>query len=205
MSNPWNQENEQQPPQPDWARWEAEHGHFPSPTPPLEPLKPVERPAPVDVETARHLWWGVAGLGMLNLVATLFVVYGQRAEFAQQLVDDVQAQDPSVPLSIDSAESYLTAALVVMVLIGVAFGTLFVYWVKKMRFGRLWARTLLTAIGTVTVVLAIPQLFGFGIDGGAMQVIMTVAGILQGVLAAGAIYLMHRKDANAYFVASRKP
>ncbi|MDJ0392090.1 hypothetical protein QMK17_01930 [Rhodococcus sp. G-MC3] len=205
MSNTWDSsdgqpENEQQPPQPNWARWEAEHG-FPVEPPPLEPK---HRPAPVDVETARHLWWGVAGLGMLNLVVTLFVVYGQKSDFAQQLVDDVRAQDSSVPLSLDAAESYLTAALVVMILIGAAFGALFVFWVKKMRFGRMWARTLLTMIGTVTVVLAIPQLFGLGVDGGALQVVMTVAGILQGVLAAGAIYLMHRKESNAYFLASRK-
>lgn len=196
MTNPWNPENESQPPQPDWARWEAEHG------PP--PLEPVRRPAPVDVETARHLWWGVALLGMINLVVTLFVVYGDKSVFAQQLVDDVEAQDASIALSVESAEGYLTAALVVMVLIGAGFGALFVFWVNKMRMGRMWARMLLTMIGTVTVVLSIPQLFGFGSNDGATAIVLGVVGILQGVLAAGAIYLMHRKESNEYFLASRK-
>ncbi|WP_072804430.1 hypothetical protein [Rhodococcoides yunnanense] len=196
MSNNWHPENESQPPQPDWARWEAEHG------PP--PLESVKRPAPVDIETARHLWWGVALLGMINLVVTLFVVYGDKSVFAQQLVDDVKAQDASIPLSVESAEGYLTAALVVMVLIGVGFGALFLFWVNKMRIGRMWARMLLTMIGTVTVVLTVPQLFGFGSNDGAQAIVLGVAGILQGVLAAGAIYLMHRKESNEYFLASRK-
>lgn len=201
MSNNWNPENEQQPPQPDWQRWEAEHGptsvEFPPPGPP--PRAPDERPAPVDIETARHLWWVVAGLGLLSLLLTLIVVNGEREVFAQQLVDDVKAQDPTLPLTVDSAQGYLTAALVVMALLGIGFAALFVYWVKKMRMGKVWARAVLTMIGTVTVVLALPQLFGFGVDGGAVQIVMSVAGILQGVVAAGAVYLMHRKESNAYF------
>lgn len=201
MSNPWHPENGQQPPEPDWARWEAEHGGAPFERPPVEP---PARPAPVDVETARHLWWGVAGLGLATLLMTLIVVYGDRTTFAQQLVDDVKAQDASIPLTLDSAVSYLTVALVFMMIVGAGFAALFVFWVKKMRLGKLWARTVLTMIGTVIVVLALPQLFGLGIDGGAMQILMSVAGILQGVLAAGAIVLMHRKDAGAYFMASRK-
>ncbi|MGA9871680.1 MAG: hypothetical protein WBQ44_11135 [Rhodococcus sp. (in: high G+C Gram-positive bacteria)] len=201
MTNPWHPENEQQPPNPDWARWEAEHGfaNFEAP-----PVAPPERPAPVDVETARHLWWGVAALGLLGLLLTLLLVNGERTAFAQQLVDDVKAQDQSIPLTLDSAESYLTAALVVMALLGTGFVALFLRVVGKMRLGRMWARTVLTMIGTVVVVMALPQLFGFGIDGGALQVIMSVAGIGQGVLAAGAIYLMHRKESNGYFLGTRK-
>lgn len=196
MSNNWHPENEQQPPHPDWERWEAEHG------PP--PLQQVERPAPVDVETARHLLWGVTGLGLLSLLMTLIMVNGERSVFAQQLVDDIKVQDPSLPLTLESAETYLTVALVMMALFGIGFAALFTYWVEKMRMGRLWARALLTMIGTVTVVLALPQLFGFGVDGGALQIVMSVVSILQGVLAAGAIYLLHRKESNAYFLASRK-
>lgn len=196
MSNNWHPENEQQPPHPDWERWEAEHG------PP--PLQQVERPAPVDVETARHLLWGVTGLGLLSLLMTLIMVNGERSVFAQQLVDDIKVQDPSLPLTLESAETYLTVALVMMALVGIGFAALFTYWVEKMRMGRLWARALLTMIGTVTVVLALPQLFGFGVDGGALQIVMSVVSILQGVLAAGAIYLLHRKESNAYFLASRK-
>lgn len=201
MTNNWHPENEQQPPQPDWARWEAEHGAASFGNTPLP--DPAPRPAPVDVETARHLWWGVAGLGMLTLLMTLVAVFGNKTAFAQQLVDDVTAQDASIPLTLDAAETYMTVALVFMMFTGAAFTALVVYWVGKMRLGRLWARTVLTMIGTVTVVLAVPQLFGFGVDGGALQVVMSVAGILHGVLAAGAIYLMHRKESNEYFLASR--
>lgn len=200
MSNNWNPEDDKHPPQPDWQRWEAEHGSTGFDFPPQEP---AVRPAPVDVETARHLWWAVMGLGLLSLLLTLVMVNGERSVFAEQLVEDVKLQDPTLPLTLESAEGYLTAALVVMALVGVGFAALTLYWVKKMRLGRLWARTVLTIIGTITVVLALPQLFGFGVDGGALQIVMSVAGILQGVVAAGAIYLMHRKESNAYFVGSR--
>nr|WP_240931057.1 hypothetical protein [Rhodococcus sp. B10] len=168
-------------------------------------MEPKPRPAPVDVETARHLWWGVALLGTINLLATLVVVYGERSVFAQQLVDDIKAQDASIPLTLDTAENYLIAALVVMVLIAAGFAALFLYWVNKMRTGRMWARMVLTMIGTATVVLTVPQLFGFGANDGAMAIVLGVAGILQGVLAAGAIYLMHRRESNEYFLASRTP
>ncbi len=194
MSNP------EQPgrPQPDWQRWEAEHGaHTYGDRSFDKPLS--ERPAPVDVETARHLWWGVASLGLLGLLLMLFLVNGQKSTFAQQLIDDVRVQDPSLPLTLDTAESYLTGALVVMGMLGVGFAALFLYWVEKMRHGRLWARMVLTMIGTITVVLALPQLFALGIDGGALSIVSGVAAILQGVLAAGAIYLMHRKESNEYF------
>ncbi|MFC8179846.1 MULTISPECIES: hypothetical protein [Nocardiaceae] len=196
----------QRPPEPDWARWEAEHGPVGfDATPPQQPERPAARSsAPLDIETSRHLWWGVTALGLISLILTLMMVNSDRTPFAQQLVDDVARQDPSLPLTLESAESYLTGALVLMAVIGIAFAGLFLYWVNKMRLGRLWARTVLTVIGTVTVVLAVPQLFAFGVDGGAMQILMSVAGILQGVLAGGAVYLMHRKDSQAYFLAARK-
>lgn len=216
--------------QPDWQRWEAEHG-FPragsdyadsgradfgdgsvrpgdpgQPGPGFGPnlTKPTaERPAPVDVETARHLWWGVALIGLINAFLTLTTVFGSRGEFAQTLVDDVRAQNSEMELTIDSAQSYLTAALVVTMVIIVGFGALFVYWVSKMRAGKMWARMLLTMIGSLTVFLAIPDLFGLVSADGALPVVMTVLGIGQGVLAAGAIVLMHRRESNEYFARSR--
>ncbi|MCZ4274874.1 hypothetical protein [Rhodococcoides yunnanense] len=201
MSNPGQPGNEHQP---DWQRWEAEHSAHAFGKPAFD-APPPPRPAPVDVETARHLWWGVAGLGVMSLVLTLLAVSGARSVFAQQLIDDVRAQDASLSLTLETAEGYLIGALVVMFILGVGFAALFVYWVEKMRHGRMWARTVLTMIGTVTVVMALPQLFAFGVDGGAVSVLAGVAAILQGVLAAGAIYLMHRKESNKYFVASRTP
>lgn len=206
MTDPSQSDSDSPRPQPDWERWEAEHGplSFEVPSFDVTPLESVRRPAPVDVETSRHLWWGVALLGMLELLMTLVVVYGDKAIFAQQLVDDVAVQQPSVPLTVESAESYLTAALVFMVFLGVGFGALFLFWVNKMRLGRMWARMVLTMIGTVTVVLALPQLFGLGSADGALSLSMAVASIAQGVLAAGAIYLMHRKESNEYFLASRR-
>lgn len=197
MSNPWQPGGEQGPPQPDWERWEQEHSSLP-------PLPSVQRPAPVDVETARHLWWGVSLIGFVNLLFTLWTVFGDKATYADQLVADVKAQDATVELTGDSAQTYLTVALVIMAVIGAGFGVLFLFWVNRMRSGKLWSRLLLTVIGTVTIVLALPNLFALGGAGGAVALAMGALGILQGVLAAGAIFLMHRKESNEYFLASSR-
>lgn len=48
------------------------------------------------------------------------------------------------------------------------------------------------------------DLFAIASSTGAMNIVMSVLSIGQGVLAAGAIYLMHRKESNEYFLSSRK-
>lgn len=186
------------PPQPDWQRWEMEHG-FPQagPEPP-----PTPRPAPVDVETARHLWWGVALIGALSALFSVWTLFGAREEFAQSLLDDLAAQDAAADMTVESTQSMVTVMLVVTVFVVLGFGALFLFWVKRMRAGKMWARMLLTIIGSFTVFTMILELFAIASSAGAMNIVMSVLGIGQGVLAAGAIYLMHRRESNEYFVAS---
>ncbi|MGV8874119.1 MAG: hypothetical protein ACOH2Q_16415 [Rhodococcus sp. (in: high G+C Gram-positive bacteria)] len=188
------------PPQPDWQRWELEHG-FPQSMPDPEP---VERPAPVDVETARHLWWGVVLIGAVSALYSLWTLFGARDEFAQSLLDDLAAQDAAADMTVESTQSMVTVMLVVTVFVVLGFGALFLFWVKRMRAGKMWARMLLTVIGSFTVFTTILDLFSLASSAGAMNIVMSVLSIGQGVLAAGAIYLMHRRESNEYFFASRK-
>jgi magnesium-transporting ATPase (P-type) len=188
------------PLQPDWQRWELEHG-FPQSGPELEP---AARPAPVDVETARHLWWGVALIGAISALYSVWTLFGARAEFAQSLLDDLAAQGAAADMTVESTQSMVTVMLVVTLFVVAGFGALFLFWVKRMRAGKMWARMLLTIIGSITVFTTILDLFAIASSTGAMNIVMSVLSIGQGVLAAGAILLMHRKESNEYFLSSRK-
>ncbi|OZC47309.1 hypothetical protein CH294_15055 [Rhodococcus sp. 14-2483-1-1] len=199
-NNPDSNTPNNPPSQPDWQRWELEHG-FPQSAPELEP---TPRPAPVDVETARHLWWGVALIGALSALYSVWTLFGAREEFAQSLLDELAAQDAAADMTVESTQSMVTVMLVVTIFVVIGFGALFLFWVKRMRAGKMWARMLLTVIGSFIVFTTILDLFAMASTAGAMNIVMGVIGIGQGVLAAGAIYLMHRRESNEYFVASRR-
>ncbi|MGF0312872.1 hypothetical protein [Rhodococcus sp. IEGM1428] len=199
-NNPDSNTPNNPPSQPDWQRWELEHG-FPQSGPELEP---TPRPAPVDVETARHLWWGVALIGALSALYSVWTLFGAREEFAQSLLDELAAQDAAADMTVESTQSMVTVMLVVTIFVVIGFGALFLFWVKRMRAGKMWARMLLTVIGSFIVFTTMLDLFAMASTAGAMNIVMGVIGIGQGVLAAGAIYLMHRRESNEYFVASRR-
>ena len=199
-NNPDSNTPNNPPSQPDWQRWELEHG-FPQSAPELEP---TPRPAPVDVETARHLWWGVALIGALSALYSVWTLFGAREEFAQSLLDELAAQDAAADMTVESTQSMVTVMLVVTIFVVIGFGALFLFCVNRMRAGKMWARMLLTVIGSFIVFTTILDLFAMASTAGAMNIVMGVIGIGQGVLAAGAIYLMHRRESNDYFVASRR-
>ncbi|MDV6263523.1 hypothetical protein [Rhodococcoides yunnanense] len=199
-NNPDSNTPNNPPSQPDWQRWELEHG-FPQSGPELEP---TPRPAPVDVETARHLWWGVALIGALSALYSVWTLFGAREEFAQSLLDELAAQNAAADMTVESTQSMVTVMLVVTIFVVLGFGALFLFWVKRMRAGKMWARMLLTVIGSFIVFTTILDLFAMASTAGAMNIVMGVLSIGQGVVAAGAIYLMHRRESNEYFVASRR-
>ena len=116
---------------------------------------------------------------------------------------DVTHGDPAVARANRSPISRLRPVAVAALRV-IGFGALFLFWVKRMRAGKLWARMLLTVIGSFIVFTTILDLFAIASSAGAMDVVMSVLSIGQGVLAAGAIYLMHRRESNEYFFASRK-
>ncbi len=174
----------------------APHEPYPGAAQPVVP-RPVP---PVDVVTAFQLLCGVAVLGVVNLTAMLLAVYGDLDTYVGQLQRDVAAQDPTVVVGVDDARVLLTIGLGLTGLLGLGVTAIFLLFVFKMRAGRNWARMLVTMIGVMTVFSAVPALFGLGAGSGAASVVAGGAGILQAVLAVGAIVLMHRADSNRYFL-----
>lgn len=67
-----------------------------------------------------------------------------------------------------------------------------------MRQGYRWARTLLTGGGAATIVYALTNLFGVERPTVAAFV-YAVTAIIGSVCIAGGVYLLHRKDAHAFF------
>jgi len=67
-----------------------------------------------------------------------------------------------------------------------------------MRQGYRWARTVLTGGGVATVVYVATDLFTVDRPAAA-AVTYAVSGILGSVLIAGGVFLLHRKDAHAFF------
>ncbi|QCQ92327.1 hypothetical protein [Rhodococcus sp. SGAir0479] len=181
-------------------------GPYPQyPTPPgqypMPPAAPERRPVPADVTTAFQLWFAVIALGVVYLVAALMFVHSDRATFVDQLMDELAKQQPGLEVSRSEVDQLLTLGLVgTGVVLALVLGGLTVLFAFKMRKGRNWARMVLTMAGVFTVFSAIPTVFGAGAATGTAALVMGGAGILQAVVAVGAIVLMHRKESNAYFL-----
>jgi CHASE2 domain-containing sensor protein len=131
-----------------------------------------EQPArPVDVDTGFGLW--------LSALTTL--VIGQAVDTA---------------LSSRGPAEYIRDAFTALMLVLVS--VLVVTFLLLMRQGYRWARTVLTGGGVATIGYVISSLFTVERDT-IPAVIFAVTGIFGSVLIAGGVYLLHRKDAQAYF------
>jgi hypothetical protein len=134
-----------------------------------ESVEPSGRP--VDVDTGFWLW-----VGSLPLL-----VVGQ-------IVDLIATANHRLP----------TAVLAMSVLFVVILSAVVLTFQILMRHGYRWARTLLTGGGVATVVYVATNLFTVERPTAA-AVIYAVCGILGSVLIAGGVFLLHRKDAHAFF------
>ena len=135
----------------------------------MEEQQPPSRP--VDVGTGFGLW----------LAALPLLLIGQA-------VDTVLA--PNVPAHL---VVYAATGLFLMLVCAVV-----VTFLLLMRQGCRWARTVLTGGGLATVVYIGISLFTDA-RGTAAAVVYAVTGIFGSVLIAGGTFLLHRKDAHAYF------
>ncbi|RVW10331.1 hypothetical protein EGT67_08045 [Prescottella agglutinans] len=203
MSEQWPGPPQQQPGQPDPWPGSPQYPAGPPQTPgqyPPPPSVQEQKPIPADVQTAFQLWFVVAALGVVYLIAALLFVYSDRTSFVDQLMDEF-AKQPDVTVTRSQAEQLLVFGLVATgVFLTLVLGGLTVLFDFKMRKGKNWARMLLTMAGVFTVFSAIPTVFGAGAATGTAALVMGGAGILQAVVAVGAIVLMHRKESNEYFL-----
>lgn len=157
---------------------------------------------PEDIRTARQLWWGVAAFGVLLLFVSIPSVWGQRHELATDLLEQARTSDPA--FTQEQADKLVPVALVFAVLLGLTIAGLVLLFAHFMARGKLWSRTVLTVVGAWLVFSALGTMIAIGSIDGLAALLAGAATIVQGVLGGGAIYLMHRKDSTAYFVAHRR-
>ncbi|MGK2882942.1 MAG: hypothetical protein ACSLE6_19885 [Mycobacterium sp.] len=130
---------------------------------------PKERP--VDVDTGFWLW--------VTAVPLLVIGY----------ITDVAVQ-PRPPAAV---VVYTVTGFVVVLIIAVV-----ITFMLLMRQGYRWCRTVLTGGGAAAVVFVIVSVFS--VDRPPVPAaVCAFTGIVGAVLVAGGGYLLHRKDAHAYF------
>ncbi|MEV6428570.1 hypothetical protein [Nocardia sp. NPDC051463] len=174
-------------------------------TNPIGPMGTVPQPSPPpeDIRTARQLWWGVVGFGIVQLAGSMLAAMRNRHEFAKQMFDQMQESDPKFAMA--TADLMVSLAYVVAVLLGLTIAAVALVLAHQLFLGKLWARTLLTFVGVWLALTAVGTIFALGSgSAGVASLVAGGAGIVQGVLAAGAIYLSHRPDSTAYFQLNRR-
>ncbi len=125
----------------------------------------------MDVDTGFWLW-----VGSLPLLTV------------GQIVDVVATANKDLP----------TAVLAISVVFVVILAVVVLTFQILMRHGYRWARTLLTGGGVATIAYVATNLFTVDRATPA-AVTYAVSGILGSVLIAGGVFLLHRKDAHAFF------
>ncbi len=127
---------------------------------------------PEDVDTGFWLW----------VVALALMVVGYVVDL--------------VTMPVDGPAGYVYAVSGIFVVI---VASVVVVFLLLMRQGYRWARTLLTGAGAATVVYAATNVFGIERPPAA-AVSYAVTAIVGSVAIVGGVYLLHRKDAHAFFV-----
>jgi hypothetical protein len=136
-----------------------------------EPQPTTEPGRPVDVDTGFWLWVTALPLMVIGYVIDLLVTGSSRP--------------PMIVYAVSVLFVIVIAAVVVTFMI-------------LMRHGYRWARTVLTGGGIASVVYAATSLFTVDRPAGA-AVTYAVTAIVGSVLIVGGVFLLHRKDAHAFF------
>ena len=133
---------------------------------------PQQPPArPLDVDTGYGLW----------LAALPLLVIGQAADTV------LTANRPHAFILYAAAGVFLVLLCAVVVT-----------FLLLMRQGYRWARTVLTGGGIATIVYVTTSLFTVQ-RSTAAAVVYAITAIVASVLIAGGVFLLHRKDAHAFF------
>jgi hypothetical protein len=126
---------------------------------------------PVDVDTGFWLWVAALPLMVIGYVVDLFT--------------NPKDHPPAIVYAVSLLFVVVVAAIVVTFLI-------------LMRHGYRWTRTLLTGGGIASVVYVGTNLFNVDRPAAA-AIVYAVTAIVGSVLIVGGAFLLHRKDAHAFF------
>lgn len=164
----------------------------------------VEPQRPVDVRTAYELWCAVAVLGVLASITLIFVTLGDRERYLDEVTRRVQEMQPAGGAESVDVTLAFNLGLGLAALVGVAVAGAVYFLARKLRSGKAWARLILVGATAMVTVMAISS-FAAEKQSGVAPMAMEIIMILQAVLAVGATVLVHRREANLYFLARRKP
>lgn len=138
---------------------------------------------------------------MVQLIASLVDAVRRREEFVADMVEQLRTTDAQLtPAGVDLL---VTTAFVLTGIFGLGLAALGVLFVHQLGKGRVWARTVLTFAGVWLVFTGVGTLLAIEVVEGIASLVAGAASIVQAVLAGGAIYLCHRKDAATWFQARR--
>src|SRR5689334_16671864 len=135
-----------------------------------QPQKTTQPGRPVDVDTGFWLWVAALPLMVIGYVVDLVVA---------------ESHPPMIVYAVSVVFVIVLAAVVLTFLV-------------LMRHGYRWARTLLTGGGIASVIYSGTSLFGVDRPAAA-AVTYAVTAIVGSVLIVGGVFLLHRKDAHAFF------
>lgn len=152
---------------------------------------------PDDVRTASQLWWGAITLGVVRLFAGMWTRFEHRHTIARNVYGQLRTQDPQTPLA--TYELMVTVLIVMGIVFGLALAAAGLGVAHQLRRGKPWARMLFDIAAIVLVIGGVNSMFGLGAISGTGEMVAGAAAILQAVLAAGAVFLCHRTESNAYF------
>ncbi|MGU3584807.1 hypothetical protein ACLBYD_16705 [Rhodococcus sp. C26F] len=169
------------------------------PAPPVGPGPAANRPVPGDVTTAHQLWCGVLALAVVSLAASLADLLSRREELLD-LMTTMAADQAVEGVTTEQLESAVPVLVALTAGIGLVIVGLLYLVVRQLLKAKNWARMLLTLLGVFMSLSTLPTVFGVGVGEGGAGWILGVVGILQAVATVGAIVLMHRRDANRFFL-----
>jgi hypothetical protein len=176
-------ENEQDRP-------DLEHGE-PAETPPPQPTfvpmpppmeaEPAAVPAPTAVTVSFWIWIAGAALSVVGAILTV----ANRGALLASL-----HKNPPAGVKPDQYESLVNASVTTSVIVAVVFAGLYVFFAYKIKAGRTWARTTLTALTVLSVLFNL--FFGASVS--------TYISVLVAVVAVG---LLYTPNARMFFAAAR--
>lgn len=145
---------------------------------------------PKEVDASFWLWISTFALGVLGLPLS----YQRVQQIRDETIRQALAENPG--LTQTPFENTTTAAVGVGLVLGLLFIVVQVVFVFLMRGGRNWARIVMAVLGGVALLFG---LIGLVVGLPTASGLMTVLGLIQLLLIAGAIVAMFRPAANAWF------
>ncbi|MFD0918423.1 hypothetical protein [Saccharopolyspora rosea] len=151
---------------------------------------PREAPRPSTVDTS--FWAGIASVVVgFGVLATALLVVSD-AEL-RAVVDQLAAQGR--PVTLDQARAIYRTAVVAMFVIVAVIAALWILFLFFMRRGRNWARIVITVVGVLWFLLALPPALG-GAEGGVGPQLLS---LLQLVALLVTLVYAYLAPSNAYF------